>query len=40
MREFHAISVIVLMSLIAIHVLAVAKHVLLDKQNILNRMWF
>jgi len=40
MRELHEVSVIVLLSLITIHVIAVLKHLLLDKKNILNRMWF
>lgn len=40
MKEVHEVSVIILLSLIAIHLLAVIKHVLLDKKNILSRMWF
>jgi cytochrome b561 len=40
MKEIHEASVIILLILIAIHVLAVLKHLLIDKKNILTRMWF
>ena len=40
MKQIHEVSVIILLILIAIHVLAVLKHLLIDKKNILARMWF
>jgi cytochrome b561 len=39
-EEVHEILAYLFMAMIAVHIAAVAKHYLVDKENLLNRMWW